>query len=125
VRRPGAPGLPTLLAWVGGYCEASGISSPCTGVEDRAVELCLEARDCHPGVLVPFESQVQAFFSGGIYNGDAMTVVSVWRGESDPSVAQYGGAQRLLEGFLSTMLVWPASTPFEERIAGAGRTWPL
>ena len=109
-----------LPAWVHDYCEASGISTPCAGIEDRAVELCLEKMDCHPGVLVPFESEVQAFFRGGIYNQGAMTVVTVWRGESDPSVARYGGAQRLLEGFLSTMQVWPASTPRAERTVGAG-----
>ena len=103
------------MSWAADYCEASGIRTPCTGIEDRAVDLCLEKWDCHPGVLVPFESQVLAFFSGGIYNADAMTVVAVWRGESDPSVARYGGARRLLEGFLSTMAVWPASTPRGKR----------
>ena len=108
-----------VLAWVGDYCEASGIAAPCDGIEDRAVELCLEKRDCHPGVLVPFKTEVMAFFGGGIYNQEAMTVVTVWRGESDPSVARYGGAQRLLEGFLSTMQVWPASTPVSERKVAA------
>jgi hypothetical protein len=103
-----------LLAWVEDYCEASN-NSPCTGIADRAVDLCLEARDCHPGLLVPFDDDVQAFFSGGIYAGDAMTVVAVWRAESDPQLARYGGAQRLLESFLSTMEVWPASTPFDQR----------
>ena len=58
---------------------------------------------------------MQAFFSAGIYDADAMTVVAVWRGESDSAVSPYGGAQRLLEAFLSTMEVWPASTPYEER----------
>jgi len=66
-------------------------------------------------MLMPFRDDVQAFFSGGIYDADAMTVVAVWRGESDPSVARYAGAQRLLEAFLSTMQVWPASTPVRER----------
>jgi hypothetical protein len=103
-----------LEAWVEDYCEASG-NTPCRGIESRAVELCLEKWDCHPGLLVPFRDDVQAFFSGGIYDADAMTVVAVWRGESDSSVAQYGGAQRLLESFLSTMEVWPASTPLGER----------
>jgi hypothetical protein len=44
-----------------------------------------------------------------------MTVVAVWRGESAPAVTPNGGSQRLLEAFLSTMAVWPASTPLEER----------
>jgi hypothetical protein len=103
-----------LEAWVEDYCEATG-NAPCTGIADRAVELCLEKRDCHPGLLVPFKDDVQAFFSGGMYDADAMTVVAVWRPESDSSVVTYGGAQRLLEGFLSTMKVWPASTPVWDR----------
>jgi hypothetical protein len=74
------------------------------------VPLCIEVRDCHPGVLVgvaaPFDREVQAFFTGGIYPGQ-MVVATVWRGETDPSVARYGGARRLLEAFLSTMCVWP------------------
>ena len=70
--------IPYLLEWVEDYCEESG-NSPCTGIADRAVGLCLEAWDCHPGLLVPFENDVQAFFSGGIYAQDAMTVVAVWR----------------------------------------------
>lgn len=106
------------LAWVDDYCKASGITAPCGGIEDRGVHLCLERMDCHPGVLVPFEFAVMAFFNGGIYNADAMTVVAVWRGESESSLAPYGGAQRLLEGFLSTMGVWPASTPRAERTTG-------
>ena len=65
--------------------------------------------------LVPFKDDVQAFFSGGIYDADAMTVVAVWRGETDSSVEPYGGSRRLLEGFLSTMQVWPASTTRSER----------
>lgn len=103
-----------LTAWAQDYCEASG-NTPCRGIEDRATELCLEKWDCHPGLLVPFRDDVQAFFSGGIYDADAMTVVAVWQGESDPSVAGYGGAQQLLEAFLSTMAVWPASTPLGKR----------
>ena len=106
--------FPTIEAWVEDYCKASGNTS-CTGIGDRAVALCLERYDCHPGLLVPFRNNVQAFFGGGIYDAKAMTVVAVWRGESAPAVAPYGGSQRLLEAFLSTMKVWPASTPLRER----------
>ena len=95
-----------LEAWVEDYCEATE-NTPCTGIADRAVELCLETRDCHPGLLVPFKYDVQAFFSGGDYAQDAMTIVAVWRPESDASVVPYGGSQRLLEAFLSTMDVRP------------------
>ena len=74
------------------------------------MRLCVEVRDCHPGLLVgvapPFDREVQAFFTGGDYGGQ-MVVVTVWRGESDPSVARYGGARRLIEAFLLTMCVSP------------------
>ena len=103
-----------IEAWVEDYCRASR-NTPCTGIDERAVELCLEKWDCHPGLLVPFKEDVQAFFSGGIYDAEAMTVVAVWRPEDGPSVTRYGGSQRLLEAFLSTMQVWPASTPVDER----------
>jgi hypothetical protein len=103
-----------IETWVEGYCEESG-NTPCDGINDRAVELCLEKWDCHPGLLIPFEHDVQAFFSAGIYPADAMTVVAVWWGEYAPAVNRYGGSQRLLEAFLSTMAVWPASTPRDER----------
>ena len=101
-------------AWVEEYCEETG-NTPCIGIDDRAVELCLEKWDCHPGLLVPFRNDVHAFFSAGFYDAGAMTVVAIWRGESAPAVAEYGGSQRLLEAFLSTMAVWPASTPRQER----------
>jgi len=100
-----------VVAWVEQYCEQTGTEAdinPCTGIEDRAVPLCNERRDCHPGLLVPFHSDVQAFFTGGNYQAE-MVVVAVWRPETDPSVAQYGGSQRLLEAFLSTMDVVPSS----------------
>ena len=100
--------------WALQYCKSSN-NGPCAAVKDRAVELCVETRDCHPGLLVTFKDDVQAFFSGGIYEPDAMTVAALWRPEGSPQVARYGGARRLLEAFLSTMQVWPASTPLQER----------
>ena len=103
-----------LEGWVEDYCVKSG-NSPCTGIAGRAVRLCLEKWDCHPGLLVPFKDDVQAFFSGGDYDNEAMTIVAVWRGETTPEVAPYGGAQQLLEDFLTTMQVWPADTPRYQR----------
>jgi hypothetical protein len=77
----------------------------CEGVLKRAVPLCVELRDCHPGLLVPFNYEVMAFMTGGTF-GDTMTVVAVWWGESEPATAPFGGSQNLLEAFLSTMGVW-------------------
>lgn len=93
-------------AWViEQYCPNTGEPS-CTGVHERAVQLCIERWDCHPGLLVPYENDVQAFLRGGII-GANMVVVAVWRPESDPTVEPYGGARALLEAFLSTMGVCP------------------
>jgi hypothetical protein len=94
-----------ILAWVEDYCAASR-NTPCTGIADRAVPMCVEKRDCHPALLVPFADDVQAFVPG-LDDGE-ITVVAVWRRDSDPSVALYGGGRKLLEAFLSTMDVWPA-----------------
>ena len=95
-------------AWVEQYCEVADPS--CTGFNDRAIPLCLEARDCHPGLLVPFEGDVQAFFPGSTdgTSWDRIVVVAIWRVDDEPSVQPYGGAKRLLEAFLSTMGVCPA-----------------
>jgi hypothetical protein len=98
--------LDDLEAWATAYCESAGLSTPCTGIPGRAVPLCIERRDCHPGLLVPFDHEVQAFLTGGIF-GDNLVVVAIWRAETEPAVLPYGGARRLLEAFLSTMGVWP------------------
>ena len=109
-----------VRAWAVDYCEqASGAACE---IPEGAVPLCVEVRDCHPGLLVPWPTEVSAFFTGGGY-GDTMTVVTVWRGENEPATAPFGGSQRLLEAFLSTMDVWtePARQDrIDELEAGAG-----
>jgi len=91
--------LEGVEAWAEQYCQESANTS-CTDIGDRAVPLCNERWDCHPGLLVPFDEDVQAFFTGGDY-GQRMVVVVVWRPESH-------GSRALLEAFLSTMDVCPA-----------------
>ena len=115
---PEFAGLAEVEAWIQDYCEKTD-SVPCTGIHDRAVPLCLERRDCHPGLLVPFDEDVKAFFTNGA-PGEDMTVVVVWRPETDLSVRMYGGARKLLEAFLSTMCVWPEDgrPPFDEPAPG-------
>lgn len=97
-----------VRAWIQDYCEDA--IETCTGIDDRAVDLCVEKRDCHPGLLVPYATNVDAYFTGGHYNSQ-LVVVSVRRNDSNITVqGRYGSFQRLLEGFLSTMDVWPAAT---------------
>jgi hypothetical protein len=105
---PGDEAWIDLTAWAAEYCRTTGLWA-CDGVEERAVPICLEQRDCHPAVLVPFQEEVLAFFTGGA-DVDPVTIVAVWRSDGDPSVAPFGGAVALLEAFLETMNVWPPQT---------------
>jgi len=89
-----------LVPWIEHYCGLA--TNPCVGIRDRAVNMCLEHSDCHPALLVPFQEDVQAFFTGGNFSG-RLVVAAVWRPETDPSTAPYGGSKQLLEAFLSTM----------------------
>jgi hypothetical protein len=98
-------------AWVEQFCPQTDQPS-CTGMHDRAIPLCKEGRDCHPGLLVPFAADVQAFFFDADLDG--MVVVAVWVPESAETVAPYGGAQALLKAFLATMEVCPV----RDRIGG-------
>ncbi len=92
-----APGT-TVASWIQAYCPKN--TTPCTGIQSRAVAATM---DGHAGTLVPFTSDVQAFFlvNGRIY------AIACWRPESDKSVLPYSGSQRLVETFLSTMHLLP------------------
>ncbi|WP_456789297.1 hypothetical protein [Cellulomonas sp. P5_C5] len=101
---PAADSPESIVAWAEDYCRAASLS-PCTGVADRAVAMCIENRDCHPAVLVTFDQGTAAFLFGG--NFQDSQVIAVWRPESDPDVARYGGARNLLEAYLLTVDVFP------------------
>ncbi len=109
----------TVQAWIDEYCPRTDMTS-CAGIASRAEHLCVESRDCHPGLLVPFDNGVQAYFFGGVATPGGMTVVSVWWHEDAPATARYGGSSRLLEGFLETMNVWPEARKSYE----VGVVWP-
>lgn len=93
-----------VAGWAEDYCEMADLT-PCTGIEDRAVPLCIEKRDCHPALMVPFDEGTAAFVSGGIF--PEARVLAVWRAEADPALAQYGGARKLLERYLLSVGVCP------------------
>jgi hypothetical protein len=85
--------------------------------------MCIEKRDCHAAVIVPFADDVLAFGHGGVLPSGPpsrpapMTIVAVWWGENAPAVSQFGGAKRLLEAFLSTMGVIPPFFPESQQAA--------
>jgi hypothetical protein len=107
---------PDLERWVVDYCQRTK-NTDCATIHDRVVPLCIEKRDCHPALLVPFADDVQAFGYGGVLPEGMMVIVTVGRGESDPHVAPYGGATHLLEAFLSTMNVFPPFYPEAQNAA--------
>jgi hypothetical protein len=102
-------------AWAADYCARSN-DSPCTGIHDRVIPVCIEHRDCHAAVIVPFADDVIFFGHGGVLPS-GMTIVAVWWGEDSPAVAPYGGSTRLLEAFLSTMGVFPPYYPESQQAA--------
>lgn len=109
-------------AWAQDYCERTH-NTDCATIHDRVVPMCIEKRDCHPALVIPFRDDVQAFGTGGVLP-EGMLVVAVWRGESDPSTAPYGGSHRLLDGFLSTLgimhPVYPESQDAAASFAATG-----
>ncbi len=88
-----------VQAWVEQYCVDSE-NLDCPSLGERSERLCL-GPDCHPGVLVRFSSDTQAFFTGGEHDG-RMVAVALGR-PHDWHVAGYEDAQALLEAFLATM----------------------
>lgn len=105
--------LEGVAAWVERYCTLAGKS--CSGL-DRSVPLC-NGTDCAPGLLVTVDEEfVEAFFTGGTHKG-RMIGAEVGVPEGHPNAAEYGGARRLLEGFLSGLGVCPAR-PDDQAPAG-------
>lgn len=92
-------------AWAEEYCRLTA-NAACDTIPDRAVPMCLEYRDCHPALMVPFSAEIQAYFTDGA-GSESVVVAVIWRGATDPKVGPYGGTRPLLEKFLSTIDVWP------------------
>ena len=88
------------MLWIQGYCQLAESDSPCSNLTDLITPVSM---DGYSGVLVKFAQDTQAFF----HIGDRVYAVAVWRTDSDPSTAPYGGAVRLLKAFISTMHLLP------------------
>ncbi|WP_306232187.1 hypothetical protein [Agrococcus beijingensis] len=101
----GGETLEGVQTWAEELCLQIGDPS-CATIGERAEPLCLERRDCHPGLLVPFEFDVHAYVTGGDHASRIVTL-AVWRASSFP-VRGMGSAREVLEAFLETMDVWPA-----------------
>jgi hypothetical protein len=100
-----APGT-SADAWIQTFCEASvAPGTDCSGFQDGAIPISV---DTHPGVLITKPGFDHPAF---ILYGDRMYVIAVMREESDPSVMPYGGARRLLESFMSTMVLEAPAAP--------------
>jgi hypothetical protein len=86
-----------LLTWIEAYCPRN--TSPCTGIQDRAVPVVADDKLHVSGLLIPFKDNVQAFF----LDVDRIYMVAVWRPESDPGLVQFGGGRRILEAMSASM----------------------
>jgi hypothetical protein len=85
-------------AWIQAYCQ-TGATGPCTGLQAASTPVTM---DGHPGVLIR-TNDTEAF----TLVGGRMYVVAVWESFDDPRGAPYGGIDRLLKGFLSTIRLLP------------------
>jgi len=89
---------PTLTWIANAYCPLN--TTPCDRLSSRTVAVTM---DGHPGSLVQFANDTQAFF---LVDG-RMYVVACWRPDNDPSVTKYSGTIRLVQTYISTMHLLP------------------
>ena len=86
----------TADAWIQAYCALTESDTPCSAIKANSVAVTM---DGHPGSLVSFAQDTQAF----ILVGNRMYVVAIWQ----PANWIPGGVPRLLEAYLSTMHLLP------------------
>jgi hypothetical protein len=99
---PDAPihSMRDLVDWAASYCRALG-NSPCDGIRERAIPLCIGHLDCGPAIVVPFELDVYAFLPG--LRDERVVVIAVWRPDAHQSASRYGGSIQLLLDMVATM----------------------
>jgi hypothetical protein len=85
-------------AWIGAYCVKQ--NSPCTNLPSISSPITI---DGHGGSLVQFADDTQAF----VLIANRIYVVAIWEPDSDPRTTPYGGAQKLLNAYLSTVHLLP------------------
>jgi hypothetical protein len=103
---PVSPGT-TADSWLQSYCPLN--TTPCSGLGPLTVPVTM---DGHPGSLVRFKDDTQAF----VVVGNRLYVVAVWEPDTDPRTAPYGGAVQLLKDYLSTVRLLPGG-PVEAAVS--------
>ncbi len=90
----------TADAWIPTYCAKMDPDSQCTALQSSTVPASMDGQ---AGRLVEFTTDTQAF----IPVGDRLYIVACWRRANDASVLPYGGADRIVEAYLSTIRLLP------------------
>ncbi len=79
---------------------------------DRAVPVTVERRDQHPGLIVPFKDDVQAFFPVGDGRGSSLSgggrQLPLWRAMGARNDSSKRSSRRCTCSRSPRMLVWPA-----------------
>ena len=108
LQKPAGPGADItshegLTAWAqANMCDEE--IDACETVPDVAIPMCLGRVACLPAVLVPLSDSTTAFIADP-ENG-LVTIISIFRPDSLPAAARYGGSVELLKSILTTMDVW-------------------
>ena len=92
-----------LATWVEANACDDAIDA-CETVPDVAQPMCLGKVACLPAILVPLSDGTGAYFADP--ESGSVTVISVFRPDSFPAAARYGGSVQLLKSFLTTLDVW-------------------
>jgi hypothetical protein len=94
-----APGT-SLGPWIETYCVVQGKS--CPGALSTALPITMDGHPASSLAGPTEDSRVFALINDRIY------IVTAWRPDNDPSVAEFGGGRRLVEAYVSTMTLRPS-----------------
>lgn len=105
-----APGT-TQRGWITDFCEAAFVPGSCTDVQQLLSEVLPGGAVRVLGWKNPAGEPMAAFV-----RDETIYVLAIWRSENDPSVRPWGGSQRLLEAFITTLTL-PGSPRWESPAA--------
>jgi hypothetical protein len=93
-----APGT-SLGTWLESYCVMQG--KACPGVLSIALPITMDGHPASSLAGPTEDSRVVALVNDRVY------IVTAWRPDNDPSVAEFGGGRKLVEAYVSTMTLRP------------------